>query len=382
MRGPKASLNFPLDFGISPEESNAVVHGGRKRTGDGCVTVAVVKTSPQHNGPINVIEVGPSSPPSSQRQSTPRENFKWTDEWLCAMCGILNKHIANNGRNCSFNWADHQLELENICNHKFNTILALRSKYDAMRVRHNLWKSLMNGETGLRWNESTGKLDCSDDWWEKKIKENPDFKRFRRNQPSRKLQVAWDLLFDNVVSNGVDCVDLNTSNQVHHVNLEDKDDGVDCVDLNTSNQVHRVNLEDKDDHIDVSSERTLDSSQYGNQETEEATSISKFGNLAANQGDGFKPSEKIVKTSLKSESTRIEWMTTESEKATMFKEFMTRQNATQQRALKIPKTSNVYQVGDFSISASVGVVNRMVEEGLMTSCSELWCFAVNLFEDD
>ncbi|KAF5759753.1 putative transcription factor AP2-EREBP family [Helianthus annuus] len=365
MRGSNASLNFPLHYGLSPEESpqTQAKTAGRKRKQD--TTVTLVKTSPKHNGsPINAVKLhdafGPSAHGSltSPRQSTPRENFKWTDQWLCTMCDILNKHIADNGRNCPFNWADHQLELENICHHKFKTVLALRSKYDAMRVRHNLWKSLTNGESGLRRNEITGKLDCSDDWWEKKFKVNPDFKRIRRNQPSRELQEAWDLLFDNVVPSAVDCVDLNKSNQVHHVNLEEKDD--------------------------VSSERTLNSSQVGNLETQEVTSFSNFVNgvrreegPAPNQGDRCTPSEKIVKTSPEPKSTQMECKTTESERATMLKEFMTRQNATQQSALKM----HVNQVGDCSISASIGVINRMVEKGLMTACSELWCFAVNLFED-
>ncbi|KAI3821822.1 hypothetical protein L1987_09395 [Smallanthus sonchifolius] len=250
-----------------------------------------------------------------------RESFKWTDQSLCVMCDILNKHIASNGRNSPFKWADHQLEFEKVSYHKFNSVTAFRSKYDAMRARYNLWKSLKDGETGLRWNESTGELDCSDDWWENKIKENPDFKRIRKKQPPRELQEAWDQLFANVVAN---VVDLNKSNEVDHVNLEDED------------------VEDDD----------------------EATCFSNFANeatredgLPPNQGDGCQTSTKP-------------------------NPIMTRQNATQQSALKIVKTSSVNQVGDSSISACIGVINRMVDEGLMASCSELWCFAVNLFEDD
>ncbi|XP_076907398.1 uncharacterized protein LOC143563825 [Bidens hawaiensis] len=294
------------------------------------------------------------------------------------MCDILNKHLANNGRNTPFKWGDHLLEFEKVSGHKFKSFTALRSRYDAMHARHNLWKSLKRGETGLRWNESTGKLDCSDDWWERKIKENPEFKLVRKKQPSRELQEAWDLLFDDVVANGIECVtvtppvDLNKSNEVDHVNIEDDDVG-------------------DEDRLEDSSEHAIKSSQFGNMETEEATSISNFVNevrqedgMTPNHGDGCQPSEKIVKMSTKPKpkATPMKCKTTESERATMFNEFMTRQNATQQRALKILKTSNVNQVTDSSIGASIGVINRMVAEGLMTSCSELWCFAVNLFEDD
>lgn len=75
-----------------------------------------------------------------------------------------------NGRNSSFKWADLQPEFENIIGHKFNSDKALKNKYGWMRKEYTLWKSLKNGETGLGWNESTGKLDCSYDWWENKIK--------------------------------------------------------------------------------------------------------------------------------------------------------------------------------------------------------------------
>ncbi|KAI3761995.1 hypothetical protein L1987_52418 [Smallanthus sonchifolius] len=77
-------------------------------------------------------------------------------------------------------------------------VKAFRSKYDVMKAMYNLWKLLKHGETGLPWDESRRKLDCSDDRWEKKIKENPDFKRIKK-QPSRELQEAWDQLFVNVV---------------------------------------------------------------------------------------------------------------------------------------------------------------------------------------
>ncbi|XP_076907397.1 uncharacterized protein LOC143563824 [Bidens hawaiensis] len=378
MRGCKASLNFPLDFGVSPEKSAV-----QKRKSE-TLTMAMEegKDNGDDTGPINAAKYldgfQPSSPPLAHgfpisRQSPRSENFKWTDQYLCAMCDILSKHIAKNGRNCSFDWANHKSELENICHHKFKTVSAFRNKYDAMRARYNLWKSLKNCETSLRWNQSAGKLDCSDDWWEKKIKENPDFKKLRRNQPSRELQEAWAQLFENIVGGGLEyvepCVDLNKSNQVDHVNIDDEDD-------------------DDDDRIEDSLEHTLKSSQYGSMEIEEATSFSNLLNEVRREsglpqkGDGCGPSEKIIKTSAKCKPTMIKCKTTKPEGATMFKEFVTRQNATQESALKVLKTSNVNQVGDSSIRASVGVINRMVDDGLMTACSELWCFAVNLFEDD
>ncbi|KAL8216420.1 hypothetical protein R6Q57_023257 [Mikania cordata] len=323
IRGTTAGLNFPLQ---SPEELNAatntIVRGRRKRKKDVSDTIRS-----DENGK--------------------RESFKWTDESLVAMCNILNKHRSINGQDPQFKWPDLQLEFEKISDHKFKSVTALRSKYDAMRKKYNLWKSLKNG---LQWNQTSGKLDCSDDWWEMKIKENPDFKSIRKNKPSRELQEAWDQLFENAVAN-----------QVHHENLED----------------------------DGSSEHMTNASQFGNLKTEEATtfivSVNKAtqeDGLEPNQGDGCEPSEKIVKISAKTKPIAMKCSTRGPERTRMLKEIMTQQNGSQQRAFKVKKMPSVKQAGNSSISASVGVINRMVKDGLMTSCSELWCFAVDLFEDN
>ncbi|XP_076910500.1 uncharacterized protein LOC143576262 [Bidens hawaiensis] len=374
MHGCKANLNFPLDIGTSPDKSTV-----RKRKSD---TLTIATEGKDNSGPVNAAKFldgfRPSSPSLAHGspispQSPRSENFKWTDQDLCAMYDVLNKHIAKNGR--SYDWANLKLELESLYHHKFKSVKAIRSKYEAMRARYSLWKSLKNGETSLRWNLSTGKLDCSDDWWEKKIQENPNFTKLRRNQPSRELQVAWDLFFENIVDGGLECVepcvDLNKSNQVDHVNIEDGDVDDDDDDDN-----------DDDDRVEDSLEHTPKSSQYGSKEIEEATSFSNLvevrreSGLTPKEGDGCGPSEKIIKTSAKCKPTGIKCKTTEPEG------FVTPQNATQVSALKVLNTSNVNQVCDSSIRASVGVINRMVDDGLMTACSELWCFAVNLFEDD
>ncbi|MFS7997049.1 putative transcription factor AP2-EREBP family [Helianthus anomalus] len=391
IRGRKASLNFPLEIGITPPEST---NAARKRKKDTVKTMEG-EDNGDDTSPINAIKMfdglGPSpvtahssgrsitlltahgsgrsiSPPrqspamgvnnddddgddnddededDNDDDDAKKEKFKWTDQSLLAMCDILNKYLTRNGRNSSFKWTGLQLEFERISHHKFNSVKALKNKYAAMRRTYNLWKLLKNGEIN-----GTGKLDYSDDWWEEKIKENPDYKKIRKKQPSRELQEAWNQLFENV---GVDStVDPNTSGQLHlhDVSLEVKDVG-------------------DDDNLDVSSERTPHSSQFGNLETEETALYSTFINevrqedvLPPNQGDRCNQCQKNVNTSTKpTPSPRIKC----------------KMSPTQQRGLNI-----VNQVGNSSISASIRVINHMVDEGLVASCSELWCFAVSLCED-
>ncbi|GJZ10217.1 hypothetical protein Tco_0544976 [Tanacetum coccineum] len=96
-----------------------------------------------------------------------------------------------------------------------------------MKRDYNLWKSLKNGETGLGWNASAQKLDCADEWWKMKIKEDPNFKKLQKKQPSLELQYAWDQLFGDVVAGGEDCISsaMNTKafQEVHNENAEDED---------------------------------------------------------------------------------------------------------------------------------------------------------------
>lgn len=72
----------------------------------------------------------------------------------------------------------------------------------------------------------------------------------------------------------------------------------------------------------------------------------------------------------------------ESVGSVMFKGFMTQQNAIQKRTLELLEsdTSTFNQSHDFSISVVVGLINRLVDDGIMTNGSELWCFAMSLFE--
>ncbi|KAK7250694.1 hypothetical protein RIF29_33285 [Crotalaria pallida] len=55
-------------------------------------------------------------------------------------------------------------------------------------------------------NYLTGKLDCSDEWWDRKIKEKPDAKKFRNKGVPPVIEELWDQLYGDVVANGSDCV--------------------------------------------------------------------------------------------------------------------------------------------------------------------------------
>ena len=110
----------------------------------------------------------------AQKNDDPKkkEIYKWTDQTILILCGILNKYLMNHGRNSQFNWNEIQPDFEKISNTKVYSFRVLKNKYDDQRKDYNLWTSLKNGATGLGWDASTGTLNCSDEWWEKKMKVN------------------------------------------------------------------------------------------------------------------------------------------------------------------------------------------------------------------
>lgn len=61
---------------------------------------------------------------------------------------------------------------------------------------------MIGKETGLGWNHKLRTVDASEEWWEKKIKENSKFNRFQRNGIDPKLEKELYLMFMNTVATG------------------------------------------------------------------------------------------------------------------------------------------------------------------------------------
>ncbi|CAH1438855.1 unnamed protein product [Lactuca virosa] len=90
------------------------------------------------------------------------EGINWTNENIVKFCEVCIDYITNNGRGQLMRWREiEDLFAEKVgkrCNFK-----SLKNKYDSMKRDRRLWKFLKTGETGLGWNPTTGKLDCSDE---------------------------------------------------------------------------------------------------------------------------------------------------------------------------------------------------------------------------
>ncbi|KAI3708002.1 hypothetical protein L2E82_36991 [Cichorium intybus] len=158
--------------------------------------------------------------------------------------------------------------------------------------------------------------------------------------------------------------------------------------------MHHVNINDEnpttgdEDATFFSSQCPQDSPHLENLENEDGTYYSNLMNFASdvlspNNSRGPSQPKKSSKETSKIKPVQMKRRKRESAGVTMFKEFITQQNTTQQRTLELLESdaSTVNKSNDFSIGAAVSLINKMVDDGILTKGSELWCFAMTLFED-
>ena len=96
-------------------------------------------------------------------------SFTWIDEYVIILYDICLQYIMKNGHKHSFKWSELELEFMRISNCKCSE-KSMKNKYDAMKKDWCLWKQLKRTETGLGWDPILGKLSCSNEWWDAKIK--------------------------------------------------------------------------------------------------------------------------------------------------------------------------------------------------------------------
>ncbi|KAK5846080.1 hypothetical protein PVK06_002351 [Gossypium arboreum] len=56
----------------------------------------------------------------------------------------------------------------------------LKNKWDTLKKEWRLWRELLKESTGIGWRPSKKTVDATEEWWAEKIKENTDFKGFKK----------------------------------------------------------------------------------------------------------------------------------------------------------------------------------------------------------
>ncbi|GJS91146.1 Myb/SANT-like domain-containing protein [Tanacetum coccineum] len=325
----------------------------------------------------------------------------WTDQSVLTLCNFLIQHQNNNGRNKAYPWSHLQPEYEKIHNHKFNSKQALKSKYDSMRKQYTLWKQLKHGETGLGWNASTGALACSNDWWDRKIKENPNVSCFRTKQPSKELQEAWEQLFGGLLAGGSVVVglgmDQDTSSEIPNVNLENAEipnvnhENVEIPNVNHENvEIPNVNLKNVAIDIDDDTEPIQVWNHYS--QHLDAKENDFYSSLMRDVGqDVTTPCpDEISRQPNKSKNMTTKPKIVEMKRkgrnsggTKLFQGYMAKQEEKQERIIKILESDAFGASKDdpYSVSRCMIVINGMVDDALMTDDSPLFYLAMDLFED-
>nr|XP_016435067.1 PREDICTED: L10-interacting MYB domain-containing protein-like [Nicotiana tabacum] len=80
-------------------------------------------------------------------------------------------------------------------------IKKMKNYWDYMKDEWTLFKQLMRGETGLGWDATKNTIMADDDWWERTIKENAKYKKFR-NKDLSLIWFRYDALFADVIATG------------------------------------------------------------------------------------------------------------------------------------------------------------------------------------
>ncbi|XP_060189259.1 uncharacterized protein LOC132618217 [Lycium barbarum] len=77
----------------------------------------------------------------------------------------------------------------------------MKNHWDNMKKDWILFKKLMRGETGLGWDATKNTIMADDDWWERKIKEDDRYNKFRKIDLSL-IWYRYNALFSDIVATG------------------------------------------------------------------------------------------------------------------------------------------------------------------------------------
>ncbi|XP_019234350.1 PREDICTED: L10-interacting MYB domain-containing protein-like [Nicotiana attenuata] len=76
----------------------------------------------------------------------------------------------------------------------------LKNKLDSLKGTWKEWDTLVGKETGLGWDPDKKIIQASADWWDRKIKENPNVEKFREKGLQHRQLMEY--CFKDVVATG------------------------------------------------------------------------------------------------------------------------------------------------------------------------------------
>ncbi|KAG8379760.1 hypothetical protein BUALT_Bualt07G0122900 [Buddleja alternifolia] len=124
-----------------------------------------------------------------------------------------------------------------------------RNHWNTMKKDWLLFKKLMHQETGIGWDPIKNTIDASDEWWDRKLKENGDYSKFK-NKDLSLIWFRYDKLFSDVAATGERARapsqrsgnELDSGEEMFKQNIE-----------STEDQMEHIKIGDGDDMEDIGS---------------------------------------------------------------------------------------------------------------------------------
>ncbi|KAK4276270.1 hypothetical protein QN277_019237 [Acacia crassicarpa] len=73
----------------------------------------------------------------------------------------------------------------------------LKNRYDSLKKEWKVWDKLFAKETGISYDSVNHKVIAEDEWWDRKIQENPQYAKYRYNgiKFARELEIIFKMVW-------------------------------------------------------------------------------------------------------------------------------------------------------------------------------------------
>nr|GMD23971.1 Myb/SANT-like DNA-binding domain protein [Ipomoea batatas] len=258
-----------------------------------------------------------------------------------------------------------------------------------MKKEWRTWKQLKREETGLRWDPSTHKISGSDEWWEKKIKENSEYKKFRNKSIDPAMDDLWSKLFEDSYANGEGCVAPTMDPQlVQPVDIEEEN--IESEEENRTRQGFEDLLYSQDNqHSSQLHDLEVNESSFWNNFMSEVNHCVGNQDVSGTQVPRQSQSNNVRKCgetqNIGLKPTQMKRKRRQSGGAAQLSSQLDSLISNSNRALDVligDSTVNTQSTTTVSLAAAISVINRMVTDGIMEKGGDLWCFSLSFLKDD
>ncbi|RVX11459.1 L10-interacting MYB domain-containing protein [Vitis vinifera] len=140
---------------------------------------------------------------TSGGESEKQSKAYWDDITMDAFIKVcVTETLAGNRPNSDFNklgWKNVIKAFNNLTGRNYQ-YRQLKNKWSSLKKDWQLWNTLIGKETGLGWDPMRQTINASNEWWDKKLKENPEAIKFKTKGLKNVEQL--DILFKDIIATG------------------------------------------------------------------------------------------------------------------------------------------------------------------------------------